>query len=130
MKKGPNIILILFISIIVLIGLIFLFFLVISPNNDRLLFNKAIETGEVSYCHKIKSYFQVPGLEGTCISFIAQKNNDPSICEEGNELQKNDCYAGYAYYKDDETLCIEPQCSKTLFNYCKTNGCETIDDYS
>lgn len=130
MKRGLKITLTIFISLIILIGLLLLFIFVISPSYDKSLFNKAIETGDVSYCHKIKSYFLVPGPEETCITLIAQKNNDPSICEESNGLQKDDCYAGYAYYKDDETLCIEPKCSKTLFNYCKTNGCETIDDYS
>jgi hypothetical protein len=129
MKRGLKTTLIIFISIIILIGLILLFLLVISPNNDKSLFNKAIETGDVSYCHKIKSYFLIPGSEGTCIGLVAQKNDDSSICEEGNELQKHDCYATYAYYKNDESLCIEPQCSKSLFNYCIINGCETIGDY-
>jgi len=129
MKRGLKIIIIVFASIISLMVLISLFIFVGSPIYDKIMFNKALNTGDVSYCHKIKSYFFTPGSEGTCISLVAQKNNDVSICETGNELQKDDCYAVYAYYKNDEALCVEPQCSKTLFNYCKTNGCDTIDDY-
>ena len=129
MKKGIKITFITLWGIILLIILLTLYFFVASPIYDKIVFNKAIDIGDVSYCNKIKSYFFTPGSEGTCISLVAQKNNDASICEKSNELQKNDCYAVYAYYKKDESLCVEPQCSKTLFNYCKKNGCKTIEDY-
>ena len=129
MKKGLRITLIIISLIVLIIILISLFVFVVSPIYDKILFNKAIDTGDVTYCHKIKSYFFTPGSEGTCISLVAQKNNDISICETGNELQKDDCYAVYAYYKNNETLCVAPQCSKTLFNYCETNGCDTIDNF-
>lgn len=129
MKKSIKITLIAVVAIILLITLIAFYFFVFSPIHDKTLFSKAIDVGDVSYCHKIKAYSATPGPEGTCISLVAQKNNDQSICEAGNELQKRDCYASYAYYKNDETLCVEPQCSKVLFSYCKTNGCKTIEDY-
>lgn len=133
MKKGLKIGLIIF-AVIVLI--LIAFFLIRNifglPFYDKYMFNKAIETGEVKYCHKILDYNVAPGRGTTCVILIAQKNNDSFICENLktiNSLYTEDCYAGYAYYKDDESLCVEPICSKTLFETCKRTGCLTIKDY-
>lgn len=133
MKKGLKIGLII-LGVIILILIIF--FLIRNifglPFYDKYMFNKAIETGEVKYCHKILDYNVAPGLGTTCVTLLAQKNNDSSICEELqtiNFLYIEDCYAAFAYYKNDESLCVEPSCSKTLFETCKRTSCLTIKDY-
>ncbi len=129
MKKSLKIILIIIGIIIALIIFKFVLEFFIEPLIDTSRFNKAIETGDVSYCMKIQAHHVTPGPKGTCISLVSQKNNDPVICENSDELQIGDCYALYAYYKNDESLCIEPQCSKALYNYCIEMGCGTIKDY-
>ncbi len=132
MKKGLKITLIISLTIVVL----FLVFLLIRifgfKPYDKFMFNRAIKTGDVKYCHKILDSGMAPGLGVVCVSLVAQKNNDSLICGELqtiNSLYISDCYAMYAYYKNDESLCVEPQCSKTLFNTCKSKSCGTIRDY-
>ena len=133
MKKGLKIVLIIFVILVILLIIIYLIRYVFGLGfYDRYMFNKAIDTGDVKYCNKILGYAMTPGMGPTCVSLLAQLNDDSSICEElqiKNSLYIDQCYAMYAYYKNDETLCVEPQCSKTLFNTCKRVNCDTIDDY-
>ncbi|MBU0959634.1 MAG: hypothetical protein KKB31_06835 [Nanoarchaeota archaeon] len=133
MKSWLKYLLIGIVIFVLIIGLFFLYQLgFLIQNYDTKMFNKAIETGDVGYCHKIKDQGVAPGYYPSCVSLVAQKNNNPTICEnleERNSLSLEDCYSLYAYYKNDESLCVEPQCSKTLFNICIESGCETIKDY-
>ena len=119
---------------LIVIGIVFLFILLtffgLSPY-DATMFNIAMKTGNVEYCDNILDFWIVPGRGTQCVTLLAQKNNDSSICEKLksiNDLYISDCYALYAYYKNDESLCQESLCSKTLFDYCIKNGCSTIND--
>ena len=131
MKKSLKIVLII-LAIIILLVVIFLIKNIYGLGfYDRYMFNKAIKTGDVKYCNKILDYAIAPGRRLYCVELLAQLNDDSSICEKihNSSPYLSSCYALYAYYKNDESLCVEPQCSVTLFNTCKRVNCETIDDY-
>lgn len=132
MRKGLKILIIIVSVIVVVLILLVLFKVFGSPIYDESLLDKAVRTGDVNYCKKMISQGSIPGPGQNCVELVAQKNDNQSLCLELitiNEIGIGQCYALYAYYKNDETFCQEPPCSKTLFNYCQKNTCLTLKDY-
>lgn len=121
------------IGLIILIVVITIFGLK-SSSNEQLL-GKVIAEKNVDYCKEMNDRGAAPGPIPNCISLVAQASDDNSICEELygiHDLGVSDCYAHYASYKNDETLCEESKCSKTLFETCINNpnaGCPNLKNY-